>query len=221
MPGSKTRTLARITELGLLAVLRGPTPDLTVQMVDALVAGGVTGIEITYTTPDAVNVVRTLAAKYGDAILLGMGTLTTPAHAAQAHAAGAQFLVSPHTEAELAAAMVATGLPVMLGALTPTEVMAARTLGTDVVKLFPGSLGGPAYLKALRGPFPEIPFMPTGGVSLDNIAAWFDAGAMAVGAGSDLCPPALAKAGNFAAITARAEAYADVVARARVAKRED
>ncbi|MCB0161951.1 MAG: 2-dehydro-3-deoxyphosphogluconate aldolase, partial [Caldilineaceae bacterium] len=91
----------------------------------------------------------------------------------------------------------------------------------DVVKLFPGSLGGPAYLKALRGPFPHIPFMPTGGVSLDNIAAWFDAGAVAVGAGSDLCPAASAQAGNFADITARAEAYVDVVARARTVKTED
>lgn len=209
---TKTQTLTRITELGLLAVLRGPTPDLTVQMVDALVAGGVTGIEITYSTPNAADVVRTLAAKYGESILLGMGTLTTPAHAAEARAAGAQFLVSPHTDADLAAAMVATGLPVMMGALTPTEVMAAHKLGADVVKLFPGSLGGPSYLSALRGPFPNIPFMPTGGVSLDNLATWFAAGAIAVGAGSDLCPPASAKAGNFADITARAQAYAAAVA---------
>lgn len=209
---TKAHTLARITDLGLLAVLRGPTPDLTVQMVDALVAGGVIGIEITYTTPNAADVVRTLAAKYGDAILLGMGTLTTPAHAAEANEAGARFLVSPHTDADLAAAMVATGLPVMMGALTPTEVMAAHKLGADVVKLFPGSLGGPGYLSALRGPFPDIPFMPTGGVSLDNIATWFAAGAIAVGAGSDLCPPASAKAGNFADITARAQAYAAAVA---------
>lgn len=213
---AKAHTLSRITDLGLLAVLRGPSPHLAVQMVDALVAGGVTGIEITYTTPDAVDVVRTLAAKYGDAILLGMGTLTTPAHAHEAYAAGAQFLVSPHTDAELAAGMVATGLPVMMGALTPTEVMTARKAGADVVKLFPGSLGGPGHLKALRGPFPDIPFMPTGGVNLDNIAAWFNAGAIAVGAGSDLCPPAQALAGNFADITTRAQAYVTAVAQARL-----
>lgn len=213
---TKAHTLSRITDLGLLAVLRGPAPDLTVRMVDALVAGGVTGIEITYTTPGAADVVRALAATYGGAILLGMGTLTTPAHADEAYAAGAQFLVSPHTDAALAAAMVATGLPVMMGALTPTEVMAARKMGADVVKLFPGSLGGPAHLSALRGPFPDIPFMPTGGVNVDNIAAWFNAGAIAVGAGSDLCPPAQAQAGNFADITARARAYAAAVAQARL-----
>lgn len=212
---TKARVLAQITELGLLAVVRGPSPDLTLRMVDALVAGGVTGIEITYTTPQAAHVVRTLATKYGHAILLGMGTLATPAHAAEAYAAGAQFLVSPHTEAELAAAMVATGLPVMMGALTPTEVMAAHRHGADVVKLFPGSLGGPDYLNALRGPFPDIPFMPTGGVNLENIAAWFAAGAVAVGAGSDLCPAASAAAGNLTDITARARAYAAAVTRAR------
>nr|MBP7593217.1 2-dehydro-3-deoxyphosphogluconate aldolase [Chloroflexota bacterium] len=139
----KEDTLQKIRELGLLAVLRGPSADLTVQMVAALVAGGVLGIEITYTTPNAAEVVAELKRQFGDRIVLGMGTLTRPDQAAEAQAAGAQFLVSPHTEAVLARAMVATGLPVMMGAFTPTEVMASVNLGSDVVKLFPGSLGGP------------------------------------------------------------------------------
>lgn len=204
-------TLDRIRQIGLLAVIRGPSPELTVKMVGALVAGGVAGIEITYSTPNAAEVVAALDGTHGDAILLGMGTLLEPRQAAEAQAAGARFLVSPHCDAELARAMGATGLPFMLGALTPTEVVQAHRLGSSVVKLFPGALGGPAYLKALRGPFPHIPIMPTGGVSAGNVAEWLAAGAFAVGAGSELCPPAWAKEGRFDAITERARAFVDAV----------
>ncbi|MEZ4589863.1 MAG: bifunctional 4-hydroxy-2-oxoglutarate aldolase/2-dehydro-3-deoxy-phosphogluconate aldolase [Chloroflexota bacterium] len=212
---NKAETLQKIRELGLLAVIRGPSKELTLEMVAALVAGGVTGIEITYTTPNAAEVVAALAQRFGDEIVLGMGTLIEPAQAAEAAQAGAQFLVSPHTEPALAQAMVATGLPVMMGALTPTEVMASRQLGSDVVKLFPGSLGGPAYMKALKGPFPNVPMMPTGGVDIDNIGDWFAAGAVAVGAGSQLCPKNLAVAGKFDEITAIARSFATAVAEAR------
>jgi 2-dehydro-3-deoxyphosphogluconate aldolase/(4S)-4-hydroxy-2-oxoglutarate aldolase len=184
-------------------------------MVEALVAGGVYGIEITYSTPNAAEVVKTLAGKYGDEILLGMGTLTEVEHAAQASQAGAKFLVSPHTEPELAAAMTGTGLPVMMGAFTPTEVLQAYRLGSSVVKIFPGTLGGPDYIKNLRGPFPYIPMMPTGGVNVENIPAWFAAGVFAVGAGSNLCPTAWAKEGRFADITAVAQSFVAAVQRAK------
>lgn len=214
---SKNETLSKFQEIGLLAVIRGPNADLTLKMVDALLKGGVTGIEITYTTPNAAEVVKALAEKFGNEILLGMGTLTRPAQAEEAQAAGARFLVSPHCEPALAEAMVATGLPVMIGALTPSEVVQAVRLGSDVVKIFPGSLGGPGYLKALRGPFPEIKMMPTGGVSVDNVAAWFEAGAIAVGAGSDLCPTAWAKEGRFDDIVNRAREFAEAVRAARAA----
>ena len=207
----KETQLKRIKDVGLLAVIRGPSPDLTVKMVDALVAGGVIGIEITYSTPNAPEVVETLVEKYGDRILLGMGTLTDVEHAEQAVKAGADFLVSPHCEKELAAAMVATGLPSMMGALTPTEVLAAYRSGSDVVKIFPGSLVGPDYIKALRGPFPNIPMMPTGGVSLENISDWFAAGVFAVGAGSNLCPTAWAREGRFDEITILARSFVEAV----------
>jgi 2-dehydro-3-deoxyphosphogluconate aldolase/(4S)-4-hydroxy-2-oxoglutarate aldolase len=208
-------TLAEIRRLGLLAVLRGPSEDLTVKMVHALVAGGVTGIEITYSTPHAAAVVRTLREQLGEKIVLGMGTLTETAQAKEALAAGASFLVSPHTDSDLAAAMADTGLPFMLGALTPSEVQMAHKLGSDVVKLFPGSLGGPDYLKALRGPFPHIKLMPTGGVSKDNVPAWFAAGAFAVGAGGELCPTVWAKEGRFDDISRRAQEFVTAVQQAR------
>jgi 2-dehydro-3-deoxyphosphogluconate aldolase/(4S)-4-hydroxy-2-oxoglutarate aldolase len=208
---NKAEVLEKIKELGLLAVIRGPSPELTVKMVEALIAGGVLGIEITYSTPNAEDVVRTLSSKYGDRILLGMGTLTKPEQAAQAKQAGAHFLVSPICEPELVKSMVATGLLTMAGALSPSEVLQAYNLGSDVIKIFPGSLGGPAYIKALKGPFPYIPMMPTGGVSAGNVVEWFRAGVVAVGAGSELCPPQLAREGKFDEITRLAREFMQVV----------
>lgn len=213
---NKSDVLEKVKSLGLLAVIRGPSAELTVQMVEALVKGGVTGIEITYSTPNAEEVVKTLSNKFGDSILLGMGTLTKPEQAASAKAAGAHFLVSPICEAELVKAMVGSGLLTMAGALTPTEVFQAYSLGVDVVKVFPGSLGGPAYIKALKGPFPYIPMMPTGGVSATNAKDWFAAGVVAVGAGSELCPPALAKEGKFAEISQNAAEFVKIIQSARV-----
>ena len=212
---NKTEVLEKIKELGLLAVIRGPSPELTVKMVEALFAGGVLGIEITYSTPNAEDVVRTLSGKFGNRIMLGMGTLTKLEQAECAREAGASFLVSPICEPELVKSMVASGLLTMAGALTPTEVFQAYQLGTDVVKLFPGSLGGPAYVKALKGPFPYIPMMPTGGVNAGNVAEWFASGVVAVGAGSELCPPQLAKEGRFDEITKRGSEFMQVVKASR------
>lgn len=212
----KAESVEKIKELGLLAVIRGPDPDLTLKMVDALVDGGVLGIEITFTSPDAAKVVKALDKKFGAKILLGMGTLTHVSQVNVAKNAGAKFIVSPHLEVGLAQAMVDGGLGVMIGALTPSEVMQAFKMGSDVVKVFPGSLGGPAYMKALRGPFPNIPMMPTGGVSVENIRDWFAAGAVAVGAGSNLCPLAFATAGRFADISQLASEFVKAVKDARM-----
>ena len=212
---NKSEILEKVKTLGALAVIRGPSPELTVKMVEALVAGGVTGIEITYSTPNAEDVVRTLVNRFGEGILIGMGTLTKVEQADCARDAGARFLVSPVCEPALVRSMIATGLLTMAGALTPTEVLQAYNLGTDVVKIFPGSLGGPAYVKALKGPFPYIPMMPTGGVSSSNVADWFAAGVVAVAAGSELCPPQLAKEGKFDEITRRAAEFMQVIRSAR------
>jgi len=177
----KQETIERVRELGLLAVIRGPSPDVTLKIVDALFAGGVYG------------------------------------QVAEAKEAGARFIVSPHLEPELAEMMVPSALAVMIGALTPSEIVQAYSYGSDVVKIFPGSLGGPAYMKALRGPFPDIPMMPTGGVSPDNLVDWFSAGALAVGAGSKLCPTAWAQEGRFEDIAARASEFVKAVEQARQA----
>lgn len=199
-----SEALDAVRSTRVIAVVRAPSADVAIEACAALVRGGVTGLEITYSTPEAPRVIRELDARYGKAILLGAGTVTTAQQAEQAAEAGARFLVSPGTRPQLTAAMVATGTLVMTGALTPSELMEAVELGTHVVKIFPASLGGPSYLKALRAPFPNVPLMPTGGVTPENVGEWLAAGAIAVGAGGDLVPSAALNDGDYAEIERRA-----------------
>jgi 2-dehydro-3-deoxyphosphogluconate aldolase/(4S)-4-hydroxy-2-oxoglutarate aldolase len=196
----------------VVAVLRAPTPDVAISGVIALVDGGVRAVEITYSTPQAPAVIARLRQTYGDDVLVGAGTVTTPQQVTEAVDSGAQYLVSPGTSAAVAEAMRSSATPFALGALTPSEVMDAVDLGADLVKLFPGSLGGPPYLRALRGPFPNVPFMPTGGVSVDNARDWLEAGAVCLGAGGDLASGAMLAGGDHAEITRRAQAFMAAVA---------
>ncbi|MDR6866857.1 2-dehydro-3-deoxyphosphogluconate aldolase/(4S)-4-hydroxy-2-oxoglutarate aldolase [Microbacterium resistens] len=210
-----TDRLARTRSAGVLAVLRAPSAERALDAAEAIIRGGVTGIEVTYSTPDAPAVIRELIARHGSAAHIGAGTVTTSAEAAAAADAGAEFLVSPGTLPDVTRAMQETGAVVMTGALTPTEVMTALRLEVDVVKIFPASLGGPGYLGALRGPFPHAPLMPTGGVTPDNLAAWFAAGAVAVGAGGDLANGSSIAAGDWDDIERRATLFTAALASAR------
>jgi 2-dehydro-3-deoxyphosphogluconate aldolase/(4S)-4-hydroxy-2-oxoglutarate aldolase len=207
-----TAVLEQLRDAAVVAVLRAPDADGALRAVDALVAGGVTGIEVTYSTPDAPAVISTLAARYGERIVLGAGTVRTAAEATDAVAAGARYLVSPGTTDELAAAMLGTGATVLLGALTPSEVLRVSGLGAHAVKVFPASLGGPAYLRAVRAPFPDLAFVPTGGVNPDNLADWLDSGAVAVGAGGELCSAANIATARFDDITDHAARFTKAVA---------
>ncbi|WP_314650108.1 bifunctional 4-hydroxy-2-oxoglutarate aldolase/2-dehydro-3-deoxy-phosphogluconate aldolase [uncultured Microbacterium sp.] len=207
--------LDRARATGVLAVLRASSPELALEASEAIIRGGVTGIEVTFSTPDAPAVIRELIARHGDAAYVGAGTVTTPEQATLAAEAGAEFLVSPGTLPDLTRHMLDTGRVVMTGAMTPTEVMTALDLGVDVVKIFPASLGGPSYLGALRGPFPDAPLMPTGGVNPDNLADWFAAGAVAVGAGGDLANGASLKAQDWADIEQRSARFAAALAAVR------
>ena len=200
--------LSDLRTAGIVAVLRAPSADAAVSTVDALVRGGVTGVEITYSTPGAAEAIGRVAYRYGDAVYLGAGTVLRAEQAGEAVEAGARFLVSPGSDPALAEAMTATGAAIMLGALTPTEVMTAWRLGSAAVKIFPASLGGPGYLRSLRGPFPDVPFMPTGGVNAGNLADWYRAGAVAVGAGSDLCTATAMATGDWATIEETARRFA-------------
>lgn len=206
--------LRRVGERGLLAVVRGESAGAALEVVAALVEGGVLGIEVTFTTPEAPQVIRDLDEEYGRDILLGAGTVTTREQVEQSAGAGSKFLVSPGCDPELLPVMLATGLLVLPGTLTPSEVMLAGRLGAPAVKLFPGSSGGPSYLKALRGPFPGVSFVPTGGVSTDNVSDWFAAGALAVGAGSALAPASL-EGRDRAEVVENARRFAEAVRAAR------
>lgn len=195
--------------LGVIAVLRAPTSQHALKTSEALIRGGIRALEITYSTPQTPAVIRELCRRHGPDVLVGAGTITNPRQAAEAAEAGARFLVSPGTIPTIAEAMRATGAAVMLGALTPSEVMTAVALDADVVKLFPASLGGPAFLRAIRGPFPEVPLMPTGGVTAENLNEWFAAGAVAVGAGGDLTPAGSIASEDWAAIENTAARFAN------------
>lgn len=212
----KQETLDHIEHLGLLAVLRGPSEQIAIKMVEALVAGGVQAIEVTYSTPSAAAVVRKLNERYGVQILLCLGALTEPAQAPDVQAAGARFVASLHTDPELAPVMAATGLPFLMGGIAPNEVQFSHKLGRATIKLFPGSLGGPDYLRALKGSFPTIKIVPTGGVNKDNLCAWFAARAFAVGAGGELCPMAWDMEGRFDDITQRTHEFVLAVQSAQV-----
>lgn len=202
-------SLAAISDAGVIATLRAPSADAAYRAVDALVEEGLIAIEITYTTPDAGAVIAGVARRFGDSVLLGAGTLTDTDQVAEARDAGAVFLVSPGFDDEVTPAIMTSGAMSMIGGYTPTEVQRLRRIGVDVVKFFPGSIGGPAALKALRGPFPDVTYIPTGGVTAANLADWFAAGAVAVGAGSELLPAPAVRDGDVVTIRANARLFLD------------
>lgn len=203
----RRQVLDDIVEGGVVAVLRASDADRAVVAGGALIEAGVRSIEVTFTVPGAPSVIAELRARHGDRAVIGAGTVTSPEHVDAAIGAGAEFLVAPGHRDEVTEAAVRSGAVTMIGAFTAGEVMAVTASGADVVKFFPGGLAGPAGIKALRGPFPQARFVPTGGVSAHNLGEWFAAGAIAVGAGSELAPAAAVESGDVAAIDARAREF--------------
>ncbi|HEY4157076.1 MAG TPA: bifunctional 4-hydroxy-2-oxoglutarate aldolase/2-dehydro-3-deoxy-phosphogluconate aldolase [Polyangiaceae bacterium] len=206
----------RIENVGIVPVVRAPSSELAIRAVEALLEGGISVLEITMTVPDAVSLVSMLRKRYGNRALVGAGTVVD---AAQAHAcveAGAEFVVSPGLNLEVLTAVRARGVAMLPGALTPTEVMAAAGAGADLIKIFPCSaVGGAKYLRALRGPFPALRFLPTGGVNLATAAEYIAAGAVALGLGGELVDIALLEAGQDEEISVRARKLVAAVAAAR------
>jgi 2-dehydro-3-deoxyphosphogluconate aldolase/(4S)-4-hydroxy-2-oxoglutarate aldolase len=194
----------------VVAVIRAASADLAVAMSQALVRGGVLGIEITFSTPGAPDAIARAKRELPHA-LVGAGTVFDLAQLEAAAHAGASFLVSPHFDEALVAAAKERRVPYMAGALTPTEMVHAWRAGVSCVKLFPGSVVGPAYVKALRGPLPHIPIMPTGGVDEANLGEWFAAGVVAVGMGGALAT------GSLETIEAAARRVSAALSKARAA----
>lgn len=189
----------------VMAIIRGTDTAAVAAAGTALLEEGVRLVEVALTTPGALQAIETIRSGAPDGSLVGAGTVLTASAVADVAAAGAQFVVTPAVVESVPEA-ARRGLPVAAGALTPTEAHTAIQMGASAVKLFPASLGGPAYLKALRDPFPDIPFVAVGGVGLDEIHAYLSAGAIAVGVGGPLVRDA-ASGGSLDDLRARARAY--------------
>lgn len=207
MPGHARKLLEHIIDLGVVAVVRAENQEQVRGAVKALKEGGITAIEITFTVPNALEMIRLTREEYGDSILLGAGTVITPSDAAAAIAAGASYIVSPNTNPEIIQLCNVEGILVMPGAMTPSEVVTAWRAGADMVKIFPAEILGPAFIKALRAPLPDVPLMPTGGVSPENAAEWLAAGATALGAGGSLVDKKALATGRYEIITDRARQF--------------
>lgn len=185
MENASHKLLAGLRDNRLLAIIRGNNPEACFDTAMTLIDSGITILEVSLTTKDALQVISRIHEAAGGQALLGAGTVLTAAQVREAQDAGAQFIVTPCLAPSTDAAFN-LGLPLLVGALTPAEVYAAAREGATAVKLFPASVGGPAYLKALRDPFPDIEFVPVGGVAAESVTEYLKAGALAVGAGSPL-----------------------------------
>lgn len=197
----------RLIRAAVIAVVRAPRRDLVVPLSEALVAGGVVAIEITTTTPDALNAIRDARAALGDRALIGVGTVLENITCRGALDAGAEFVVSPILRTSMVQTCHAAEVPVMLGSYTPTEAQLAYEAGSDFVKLFPADTLGPQFVKALRAPLPHLRLVPTGGVDLSNAADFLAAGCSALGVGSSLVSSEILKNQDWPELTRRAAAF--------------
>lgn len=215
-------TVIALREIGIIAVLRCDSAKVAVRVAETLVDAGLRAIEITMTVPNAIDAIALIAAiargagRSGPRFVVGAGTVTDTTAARRAIDAGAEFIVSPGLVPEVVHVARSAGVAALPGALTPTEILAAVHAGANLVKIFPAqSLGGAAYIRALRGPFPDIPFVPTGGVDLGNVGDFIRAGATAVGVGSELVSRDALAREDWDAIALRAEQFLAAVAAAR------
>ncbi len=213
--------LDQLERTGLLAVLRGDDPEAVVDGALVLVGAGVEVLEVTFTVPDAPQAIAALRDRAPAGTLIGAGTVTTPAEVQAATEAGASFLVSPGVTPSLLDSLRGTGIPFIPGVMTPSDVLLALEAGAEAVKLFPGALAGPSALRALRGPFPGLRVVPTGGVTLDTIGHWFAAGAIAVGAGSELAPPTAIARRDAEVLRALGNRWRDAVTATRSQRRPE
>ncbi len=213
---TKQEILRKIGDLGLVPVVRAQSADEALKIVDAIREGGVSVLEITMTVPGALGAIEQVARRFGADILLGAGTVLDPETARACMLAGAQFVVTPTLDVRTIEMCHRYSVPIMPGALTPTEVLTAWTAGADVVKVFPcGALGGASYIKSLKAPLPQVEMIPTGGVSVKTAADFIKAGAMALGVGADLADTKAIRDGNARLVTDRAREYVRLVQEAR------
>jgi len=211
---NKWDVLKKITDSGLVVVVRANDEDEAKKITEACLKGGAAAIEITYTVPGASLVIEELAKEYQNEIIIGAGTVLDPETARIAMLSGAKYVVSPYLNEETLKLCNRYQVPCMPGVMTVEGVVKAMELGADILKVFPGEAFGPNIIKAIKGPLPQSSLMPTGGVSLDNVMEWIKAGAVAVGAGGSLT--ASAKTGDYKTITLLAEQFVQKIKEARL-----
>lgn len=210
----KINVLQKIMDCGVVAVIRAENTDQALKIADACQRGGVAAIEITFTVPGAAEVIKRLAAAcHKGEIIIGAGTVLDPETARIAILAGAQYIVTPAFNAQTVKLCNRYQVPVMSGCMTIKEIIEAMEAGTDIIKLFPGEAIGVPFVKALKGPLPQAPVMPTGGVSLDNVQDWIKAGCVAVGVGGNLTGGA--RNGDYESITEIGKQFIAKVRQAR------
>ena len=213
----KEKIIQSICDSGLVAVVRATSGEQAIRISEACIEGGVVAVELTFTVPFAHEIINTLAKRYQSGeVIIGAGTVLDPETARIAMLSGAQYIVSPHFNPDTMKLCNRYRVPVMPGVVTSREAIEALEAGADILKVFPGELFGPKAIKALKGPIPQGRYMPTGGVSVDNVAEWIKAGAVAVGAGSSLT--AGAKTGEYEKITATAKVFLENIRAARASK---
>jgi len=213
---TKKEVLAKITEIGIVPVVRTSSAEAAIQAIEAIYRGGVRAAEITMTVPGAIRALEKVADQFGGQIVLGAGTVLDPDTARIAMLAGAEFFVTPSLKLATIETARRYSKLICPGAMTPTEVLTAWEAGADIVKIFPcGNVGGPKYIKALKGPFPQIEMVPTGGVNLETAGEFLKAGACAVAVGGELVDSKLIREGRYDLIEDRARQYLSVIAKAR------
>ncbi len=205
----------RLTENGVVAVIRNVPKDKVSKVAESLIAGGVTALEVTLDGEDAFHVIERLVSEFKDQAIVGAGTVLDGISAELALRSGAEFIVSPVLKDEVIQTTLRHGKISIPGAITPTEMLTAIELGAHIVKVFPASVGGPDFIKNVRGPLPQIPIMSTGGINFDNAASFIKAGAIAIGAGGNLVDNQAISEGNYGQITVLAKKYVEIVKAAR------
>jgi 2-dehydro-3-deoxyphosphogluconate aldolase/(4S)-4-hydroxy-2-oxoglutarate aldolase len=215
MPKTKEQYFQQIADSGVIAVIRAPSKEVLIDIAQALLAGGVPGIEVTMSTPKAIAGIEMLADAMGDKIVIGVGTVLDAATAKDAIQAGAQFVVSPTFDPQIVETTKRYGKISVPGAFTPTEIMRAWSAGADVVKVFPSTTLGPGYFKDLLAPLPQLKLTPTGGVDLKNAGEWIKAGAVFLGAGSSLVTKDAMAKKDWASIQNNARSFVDAIKAAR------
>jgi 2-dehydro-3-deoxyphosphogluconate aldolase/(4S)-4-hydroxy-2-oxoglutarate aldolase len=215
VPLTKAEICRRLLHPGIIAILRANSSDGLVSVAEALAEGGVTAVEVTMTTPNALQVISEVAARFSGRILMGVGTVLDPETCRAAILAGAEFVVTPVTKPEVIRLANRYGKPIINGAFTPTEALLGYESGADFIKLFPADQLGPAYVRNILAPLPMLQIMPTGGVTPEIAAEYLKAGAVGVGAGSTLVTKEALAKGDYAAITKRAAEFVAAMKSAR------